>query len=701
MKNIFPVIFVLISLICCESRQNLPQESIDQLKRNLKEDALNLGFRPRTDRYIISDFSKSVSYLNAMQKDGSWSGIDYQDHDNNWQPLQHLDRLLVMTLAYAKPGTQSYHEEAMLAGIEKAITYWYTINPICNNWYKNDIAKQFYFNVIGLLLQGKIKDDQHQKIVNDLTEAPSMTGSNRTLVATSVIYRGVLENDAQKIIKGIKGVADQIVVTEEEGIQPDYSFHQHGHFLYNGSYGHNFLRESIWLATIIHGTDFAFHDKQIQTLRNYYLEGTRWMIRGGLIDYNARGRQVGRPEGDLLLGNKVLPQLDQFIRADPEYADKYKLSKSLIKLKLPQEIKGNRHFWRSDYSVNHTAAHLTTLKMCSERTVGIELNMNSENKLGYWLPYGLTYIYRRGDEYQGIFPAWDWAKLPGVTSPHFEYEELEKGKKYTQDISFVGGVSDGKFGISAMHFSQNDTEAKKAWFWFGDEWVALGAGINSTDSHTIVTGINQCHLNGNVIVDGSISENGYHQLQNPSWILHDSIAYIFPRQQAVELKAETQYGNIQRIYGLGEDSVYSPSVFSLWFDHGLRPKNTNYEYIVAPGKSAIDVEKYVKSNTISILENSLKIQAVTHHSLKITSFVFHEPMSYETSNITVKVNAPALILIDERNGTISLSDPTTQLKEINIEIAIGLHKTINRKVKLPSAGLAGKSVILNIENITS
>ena len=54
--------------------------------------------------------------------------------------------------------------------------------------------------------------------------------------------------------------------------------------------------------------------------------------------------------------------------------------------------------------------------MCSERTVGIETNVNSENKLGYWLPYGLTYIYRHGYEYDGIFPVWDWAILPGVTN---------------------------------------------------------------------------------------------------------------------------------------------------------------------------------------------------------------------------------------------------------------------------------------------
>ena len=45
------------------------------------------------------------------------------------------------------------------------------------------------------------------------------------------------------------GLEKELLVTDKEGIQPDYSFHQHGHFIYNGSYGSNFLRESIWMAT--------------------------------------------------------------------------------------------------------------------------------------------------------------------------------------------------------------------------------------------------------------------------------------------------------------------------------------------------------------------------------------------------------------------------------------------------------------------
>ena len=676
------------------------QNDIDILKNHLINDALKLGFRSRTDRYIISDFSKAGEYLQTMKSDGSWPDVNYKDRDNNWSPLKHLDRILVITINYTKETSSLHQNSALLQGLEKSLEYWYTVNPTCENWYKNVIAKQFYFNVIGLLLQGKIDHSLHSKIVNDLTEKPSMTGSNRTLVATSTIYRGVIENNAEIINLGVSGVTDQIIVTSKEGIQPDYSFHQHGPFIYNGSYGHNFLRESIWLATMVHGTGFAYSKDQIQTLRDYYLEGTRWMLRGGLIDYNVRGRQVGRPEGSLLSGRKIIPQLDQFIIADPKYLTEYQTSKKHIETHTPQDISGNKHFWRSDYTVHHRPAYFTSLKMCSERTVGIELNMNSENKLGYWLPYGLTYIYRRGNEYQGIFSAWDWARLPGVTSPHKEHVELKKNVKHTLNTSFVGGVNDGTYGVSAMDFSKDNTTAKKAWFWFDDEWVALGAGIRSTHAATIVTGINQCHLKGEVTVDGELFAKANQTMENPLWILHDSIGYVFPGNEPVEIKAEVQRGNMKRIYGLGADTVFSPMVFSIWFDHGTKPTDESYEYIVVPGINSADMAHYTQDLPVTILSNTAKVQAVSHNNLQITGIVFHKAGEFTiNTDLTVAADKPSLLLLNHRKSFLTVSDPTAELHEIKITLKHSNGKPHTETIALPTGEFAGKSVKVKIKGI--
>ena len=247
-----------------------------------------------------------------------------------------------------------------------------------------------------------------------------------------------------------------------------------------------------------------------------------------------------------------------------------------------------------------------------------------------------------------------------------------------------------------MDFSQNSTSAKKAWFWFDDEWVALGADIESSHEASIVTGINQCHLKGDVIVDGVALSTGQTTLRNPGWVLHDSVAYIFPRNYNVEMKADLQLGNIRRIYGLGEDSTYAPAVFSLWFDHGIQPKNEHYEYIVVPGKSSKDIQQYTQNSPIRILENTSKIQAVHHDKLKLTGVAFHHAGQYSFDDKIIKVDQPSLVLFDEINGTVSLSDPTTKLDKFDIEITQGADKIWAETVDLPSAEFAGKSVIIQL-----
>jgi len=149
-------IFLAKALLCLASFTLFSQHNdIQMIRNNLINDALqNHGFSSRTGYYIKSDFGKAEEYLNSMEADGSWIDIDYLDRDNNWSPLRHLDKMLVMTISYASSTSELYRDKALLKGLERSLVYWYKVNPVCDNWYKNRIGKQFWFNVIGLLLQG-------------------------------------------------------------------------------------------------------------------------------------------------------------------------------------------------------------------------------------------------------------------------------------------------------------------------------------------------------------------------------------------------------------------------------------------------------------------------------------------------------------------------------------------------------------------
>lgn len=314
--------------------------------------------------------------------------------------------------------------------------------------------------------------------------------------------------------------------------------------------------------------------------------------------------------------------------------------------------------------------------------------------LGYFIPYGLTYIYRRGNEYENIFPVWDWAKLPGVTCP--DSIPSVKGK-YTQQTEFVGGVSDSIYGVSAMHLDIQNTQAVKSWFWFDKEWVALGTAIRSQNNHPIHTGINQTRMNGEVVVDGNVFKDKKATLQSPNWIWHDSVAYVFPNSpNTLYLEAGAKSGALSRIYGLGGDTVYKMNVFSIWYNHGIKPQNESYEYVVLPGVSVNEAAKYSQTIPIKILSNTSKIQAVTHTGCNMTGIVFNEAGTFRVNNtLQVNVSKPCLLLLNHAKQQITISEPTATLDSLTLTIIGANEKVQTTTVQFPNGLLAGKSLLIN------
>ena len=64
-----------------------------------------------------------------------------------------------------------------------------------------------------------------------------------------------------------------------------------------------------------------------------------------------------------------------------------------------------------------------------------------------------------------------------------------------------------------------NTGAKKSWYFFDNEVVCLGAGIQSTSTYPVHTTVNQCFLKDGILVDKGGKEetlaNGSYTLQAP------------------------------------------------------------------------------------------------------------------------------------------------------------------------------------------
>ena len=279
------------------------------------------------------------------------------------------------------------------------------------------------------------------------------------------------------------------------------------------------------------------------------------------------------------------------------------------------------------------------------------------------------------------------------------HDTPDTSRKSGQGTTFVGGLARQKSGISVMDLLVNRTHAQKGWFWFDGVWVALGTNIRSEVSKQIVTGINQVRLRGPVLIDGKKLEFEEHKLNNVSWVWHDSIAYIFPNRQNLSISAKKQKGQLRKIYKLGKDTIYEIDVFSLWYDHGVKPSDESYAYIVKPGCDASDLQNWLKQDPIKIMANNNRIQAVTHQLLGITGMAFWEAGTLAVNdNLSFAVSVPCMLLFDHKTGGLAISDPTMTLKDVVISKITPDGPIQKKQITFPQPDMVrGASVVFSFE----
>ena len=389
---------------------------------------------------------------------------------------------------------------------------------------------------------------------------------------------------------------------------------------------------------------------------------------------------------------------------------------------ITPNLSWNRFFWHSEYATHQRAGYFASVRMHSSRNHTMEQPHNEEGLKMHHVGDGSNFVSLTGQEYLDIFPVWNWQKIPGTTTvqkpvhPHWK----DIAKKGLTD--FVGGVSDGNYGAVAMDFqsAHDPLKARKSWFFFDDEYVCLGAAITSTAETPVFTTLNQCLLDTAVIAkskkDQVTLDKGEHKLDNVNWVLHAGVGYAFPEARDIHISNKVARGNWRDINHQTHASSQDVSmeVFSLWIDHGVKPQDASYEYVVVPGAKASDMESYEKSSPVEILVNKPEVQAVRHRKLNRTQIIFYRAGKVKMyDDITLEADQPSMILVkanDKGIEQITVSDPTHKLTALRLRISGMIEgagenweSTYNKKEKeslmdivLPSDGYAGQSVVINL-----
>jgi chondroitin AC lyase len=263
--------------------------------------------------------------------------------------------------------------------------------------------------------------------------------------------------------------------------------------------------------------------------------------------------------------------------------------------------------------------------------------------------------------------------------------------------NFTGGVSDGVYGCSVYDMDYNQVQEKKSWFFFDDEVVCLGAGINSNSVENITTTLNQCWLKSAVKIslNGKIKDAKQEEnIANPDWVWQDSIGYVFLQPANVNVSAGTQSGNWAAINASRSKEEISGNVFKLWINHRVTPTDAGYAYMVVPGVDSNEMTSYNNQN-IKIIENSSSIQAVKNEKLQMIQVVFHKAGTINDNGVIVSADKPCVVLlknIDSKNVSMYAADPSQKMKEVTISIKTQMLNG-EKKVtcKLPTGNFAGSS----------
>jgi chondroitin AC lyase len=669
-----------------------------EIRQRLRESLLPPAPTPKLN-------ADAESFLRTLRPDGSWADQDYADvNRENWKAGAHLGRLLTIARAYYVPGSTLPNRSEVRDRMIGALGYWLRVDPKNDNWWHNEIGVPKQVGELLVLMGSDAPPELRAQGVRLMTRSmmTKMTGQNLVWTAEITILRGIISESPALIASAYSRMWQEVAVaaTGQEGIQSDASFHQHGPLLYTGGYGAGFVSDTTRFVAYARGTPYAIPPEKKAILDRYVLDGVQWMLRDGQWDYSVTGRELIRAGKNA--GGMARPVVTLAGMPGPRQAEFRTFADRITGKPGAKPLVGNRHFWRSDYMAHHRPGYFAATRMVSTRLANTDGLTNGENKKSHHLADGVLYLSRDGREYDGIYPVWDWHKIPGTTAEQNTYLDPKKVRRMGTG-TFVGGVTDGLYGAAAMDLGVGGLTAKKAWFYFDNEIVCLGAGIDCTTANPIATTVNQSLLRGPVrMSDGRSAQTvgrGERVLSGTSWVWHDQTGYVFPAPAKLQLRNDQQTGSLRDV-GPGPETPITKDVFSLAIDHGAGPKNGTYAYVVVPAASAEQTAAAAAKLPVEILSNTAALQAVWHKGLQIAAAAFRAPGSIRAGDRTITVDQPCLVLLrqDGKRLRLAVSNPENTALTVHLLVSGGPGGTPARTVTfdLPGGVEAGKSVVQEI-----
>lgn len=660
-------------------------------------------------------------------------------------------RIKDIVMAYKSQGTKYYNDPEVKKAIDVCLAYLMSGFPnilnyhdrVFGNWWDWSIGVPKDLTIVGILLYDDLDESYRRELYNMiLLLVPDVnyywgrssngratryaaTGANGSEMAMTTVLNGMIGNDPVSLFKASDTMVNELRYVESgEGFYKDGSFKQHGNFAYNGAYGVEKLRAVTTLATVLNNTPWECTDADSNIVYEWILNAYRPLYADGGIFDMVQGRSISRyNRSDITTGRYAMDAivrlaasapaqykkaLDTFVKTqaalgvayDPtSYYGGMKSLSSLVLVKnylnndaIPLDTENYTKIYGSmDKAVTHGDDFSLGFSMFSSRNGGVE-SINNENLKGWYTSDGALTLYN-GDQGQfgeGFWATIDHTRLAGITTNH-ETKSMSSNNNKTNDRDWVGGsaLNVENYASIGMDFKStiSDLEAKKSWFVFGDQIVALGAGIKTTAGDTTETIVENRKIDNNnkLLVNGSevvASDSADQQAANWAWLSENTkgsaIGYYFPEETTVSLKRETRTGKWSEVNtnsNAGDADEVTKQYISIAMDHGTNPTDASYGYVLLPGKTQEEMTAYAKDNGIEILSNTDKLQVAADTATGVSGYNFftagesNVPENYGIQKLTS--DAPASVTM-YNNGhkmiQLAISDPTQKSSIIKLHL---------------------------------
>lgn len=395
----------------------------------------------------------------------------------------------------------------------------------------------------------------------------------------------------------------------------------------------------------------------------------------------------------------------------------------------PGVYHGTRWFFNNDDLIKKTPEYHIIINMASVRCDGLESAADFADAYNFYPTDGMTLFQRDGNEYRSIMGGWDVTASPGVTAREGmdKLMPVTNWRGYCSKHNYASGTTDDtgnavagyifekmnasdKEGVNDRGTSKQLNQmlygfkAHKSYFILGDYTVALGAGVTNLQPEqpgNIRTTFDQTAWVDDVFLlkQGKrkpIATTGVQELTaskgTPTWLVQQgkfaySVLPAYTREAYVT--CETRPVEWVKRNKSNETKADLPTadarILRLWANHGQRPVNDTYGYVVYTGKG-MPADKL----PFHVLRNDTLVQAVCSTGQDLLEAVLYPGnKGLKAKGWSLSASAPCTVLVRKVAGGTMLSVTDACMNASLREIRIVLNgKEVS--VPLPQGMLCGK-----------